>query len=82
MDENLTGYTGPSFFDVGYIYAPYVPVMRTPVILEGYNSNNEIMSQYSNRSINLTYYRNLILTDDQSYFGRRPHKVNWIKEGF
>jgi hypothetical protein len=30
----LTGYSGSSFLDAGYIYAPYVPIFATPVFMD------------------------------------------------
>lgn len=32
--QNLMGYKGASCMDSGYIYAPYVPLTRTPVVLD------------------------------------------------
>ena len=32
--QRLGGYKGPSYMDSGYFYAPYLPLVQTPVVLE------------------------------------------------
>ena len=32
--EDLVGYSGNSFLDTGYFYAPYVPMVSTSVVLD------------------------------------------------
>lgn len=65
--------------DVGYFYAPYTPLLRTPVLL---NPN-----EFDSRRGIITRYGRRLLEEGGRYYGYRrcdqvPDKVCWQKEGF
>jgi hypothetical protein len=33
-DRILNGFSGQQFIDTGYFYCPYIPLVRTPVVLD------------------------------------------------
>jgi hypothetical protein len=45
---------GSQVLDVGYIFAPYIPVMKTPVL--DYKPMKDIMTRYEKRVINNSFY--------------------------
>ncbi len=46
-----TGYKGVSFLDAGYFYAPYVPLMQTPVMLDpaSFKKSKGILTRYGKK---------------------------------
>jgi hypothetical protein len=61
-DKILVGYGGQSYVDQGYFYCPYVPILRTPTVLD---PNTAIPS----RGI-LTRYGKKALTQGASMYGK------------
>ncbi len=55
------GYQAPSFLDVGYFYAPYIPLTKTPVILdpESFNPHKGYLTRYGKKLLEegSKYYR-------------------------
>ena len=48
---------GSELLTPGYIYAPYVPMMREPAIIEGdFTPRQGILSRYSTRIVNQDYF--------------------------
>ena len=49
--EMLMGYKGNSYVDSGYFYAPYVPMVSTPVVLDPNSAINTkgILSRYGKK---------------------------------
>jgi len=54
----LIGYNGPDFFDTGYVYAPYVPLIMTPTIFapEDFTPRKGIMTRYARTFIRPDFY--------------------------
>lgn len=82
---------GPSNFDAGYIYAPYVPLTQTPPVLDP--------NSFSPRRNLVTRYSPELLREGARFYGRisvgnaefectKPVReevagpVNWKQEGF
>lgn len=59
----LMGRKGQSILDTGYIYAPYVPVMLTPVLIDtdNYSMKRGIMTRYAKKMVNNKYYGKIIV---------------------
>ena len=49
----LLGYKGPSVLDSGYFYAPYIPLLSTPTVLDpnSFTPNKGIMTRYGKKLI-------------------------------
>ena len=53
----LLGYKGQTFFDTGYVYAPYVPLYATPTVsLDDFKIRKGIASRYGTKLINGDFY--------------------------
>lgn len=53
-DKILMGYKGESYMDSGYIFAPYVPLTSTPVILDPdtFMPKSGVLSRYGKKILN------------------------------
>jgi len=66
--------------DVGYFYCPYIPITRTPVLIdpEEFDPQAGILTRYGRR----------LLEEGEQWYGTvnvqlgGEAKVNWQKEGF
>lgn len=59
----LMGYRGSSFADAGFVYAPYVPLYRTPTVyLDDMVGKVGLMSRYAKRAINRDFYTTLTVS--------------------
>jgi hypothetical protein len=55
--RGILGYRGTSFADTGYVYAPYVPLYRTPTIyLDDMIGRVGLMSRYGKKLVNDDFY--------------------------
>lgn len=53
----LIGYKGQTFFDTGYVFAPYVPLYATPVVsLDDFKIRKGIASRYGTKMVNGDFY--------------------------
>ena len=53
----LVGHKGVSFLEAGYVYAPYIPLMTTPVVvLDDFVGRRGILTQYAKKLINARFY--------------------------
>lgn len=53
----LVGYKGGTFFDTGYVYAPYVPLYATPdVVLDDFMVRKGLATRYGKRMVNSDFY--------------------------
>lgn len=54
----IMGHHGSSILDTGYIYAPYVPMVLTPVMYNPFNAApvKYIMTRYAKKLVNNRYY--------------------------
>ena len=56
-NEALLGYRGTSFADAGFVYAPYVPLYRTPTIyLDDMVGRVGLMSRYGKKLVNPNFF--------------------------
>lgn len=56
-DGYLAGYKGSSLFDAGYIYAPYMPIMTTQLLMdETFTGKQGFASSYGKRMTNTDFY--------------------------
>jgi len=60
MTENLIllGYKGSQFLETGAVYAPYIPLMMTPTVLdpENFTPRRGIMTRYAKKLVRPEYY--------------------------
>lgn len=57
-DKILVGYKGGQFFDTGYIYAPYVPLMITPTFMDpnDFTPRRGMMTRYGKKMVSGDFY--------------------------
>lgn len=60
------GYKGRSFLETGFVYAPYVPIVITPVEvdLSDYVTGS-LMSRYANHIVDTTFYGHVSIIEDE-----------------
>lgn len=72
----------PQYLDAGYVYAPYVPQLQTPVVLnpDEFSPREGILTRYGRRLLEegSHFYATITVGDVRDV----PRKVNWLKEGF
>lgn len=61
----LLGYKGNSFFETGYVYAPYVPLYTTPTIIDpnDFTPRRGVMSRYARKLVTGDYYSTVTITN-------------------
>ena len=47
---------GHQHLKVGYVYAPYIPVLKTPLINNEYTVSKGMMQKYANKLVNTNFY--------------------------
>ena len=67
MTENiiLMGYRGSQFLETGAVYAPYVPLMMTPLVYdpETFTPRKGLMTRYAKKMIRPEFYGKLFISD-------------------
>ena len=67
MTENimLLGYRGSQFLETGAVYAPYVPLMMTPLVYdpETFTPRKGLMTRYAKKMIRPEFYGKLFISD-------------------
>jgi len=67
MNENtiLTGYRGSQFLETGAVYAPYVPLMMTPLVYDPntFTPRKGIMTRYAKKMIRPEFYGKIYISD-------------------
>jgi len=67
MTENivLMGYRGSQFLETGAVYAPYVPLMMTPLIYDPdtFTPRKGLMTRYAKKMIRPEFYGKIFVTD-------------------
>jgi len=67
MVENviLMGYKGASFMETGAVYAPYVPLIQTPVVLDptNFTPRRGVMTRYAKKMIRPEFYGKVYVGD-------------------
>jgi hypothetical protein len=61
----LIGYKGKSFLETGYVYAPYVPLIVTPVIYkyDDLTPTKGVMTRYAKQMVRSDFYGTLTVMD-------------------
>lgn len=59
----IIGHKGKSLLDTGYIYAPYIPMQLTPVVInpENFAPVKGIMTRYAKKCVNNRFYGSVIV---------------------
>jgi hypothetical protein len=67
MTENtiLMGFRGNQFLETGAVYAPYIPVMTTPLVYdpETFTPRKGIMTRYAKKMVRPEFYGKIIVAD-------------------
>ena len=67
MTENviLTGYRGSQFLEAGAVYAPYVPLMMTPLVYDPdtFTPRKGLMTRYAKKMIRPEFYGKVFVSD-------------------
>ena len=67
MTENviLLGFRGTQFLEAGAVYAPYIPLIMTPLVYnpDTFTPNKGIMTRYAKKMIRPEFYANLFVSD-------------------
>ena len=67
MTENtiLLGYRGTQFLETGAVYAPYVPLMMTPLVYdpESFTPRKGLMTRYAKKMIRPEFYGKIFVSD-------------------
>jgi hypothetical protein len=67
MTENtiLMGYRGSQFLEAGAVYAPYVPLMMTPLVYdpETFTPRKGLMTRYAKKMIRPEFYGKIFVSD-------------------
>jgi len=67
MTENtiLMGYRGSQFLEAGAVYAPYVPLMMTPLVYdpESFTPRKGLMTRYAKKMIRPEFYAKIFISD-------------------
>jgi hypothetical protein len=70
MTENviLMGYRGSQFLEAGAVYAPYVPLMMTPLVYdpETFTPRKGLMTRYAKKMIRPEFYAKIHISDVDS----------------
>lgn len=64
-DPGIMGYKGASFLETGMVYAPYIPLHRTPDLVMESEMGNKFLERFSNsRGIDFSLYKTVRIGDD------------------
>ena len=67
MTENiiLMGYRGSQFLETGAVYAPYIPLMMTPLVYDPdtFTPRKGIMTRYAKKMVRPEFYGKIFVTD-------------------
>jgi hypothetical protein len=67
MDENtiLIGFKGGSFLETGAVYAPYVPLIMTPLVYDpsDFTPRKGVMTRYAKKMIRPEFYAKIYVAD-------------------
>jgi hypothetical protein len=67
MDENtiLVGYRGSNFLETGAVYAPYVPLIMTPLVYDpsDFTPRKGVMTRYAKKMIRPEFYGKISIKD-------------------
>ena len=67
MTENviLMGYRGSQFLETGAVYAPYIPLMMTPLVYnpDTFVPRKGIMTRYAKKMLRPEFYGKIFVSD-------------------
>ena len=67
MDENtiLVGFRGTNFLETGAVYAPYVPLIMTPLVYDpnDFTPRKGVMTRYAKKMIRPEFYAKIFVAD-------------------
>jgi len=66
-DTVLMGYRGTAFLETGAVYAPYIPLVMTPIIYDPTNLSPRkgVMTRYAKKMVRKEFYASLKISDLQ-----------------
>ena len=64
-NQVLIGHKGTSLLDTGYVYAPYVPLIMTPLVYDPVNftPRKGVMTRYAKKMVRPEFYGKVIVAD-------------------
>lgn len=63
-DKILLAYKGSSFFETGYVYAPYIPLYTTPTIMDtDFVPRKALMTRYARKLVSSDFYASVTITE-------------------
>ena len=64
-DTILVGFRGSNFLETGAVYAPYVPLIMTPLVYDpkNFTPRKGVMTRYAKKIVRPEYYGKVIVTD-------------------
>ena len=69
MKENviLMGYRGSQFLETGAVYAPYIPLIMTPLVYDPVNftPRKGVMTRYAKKMVRPEFYGKVIVSDSE-----------------
>lgn len=67
-NEILMGYRGSNFLETGAVYAPYVPLIMTPLVYDPVNftPRRGVMTRYAKKMVRPEYYGRIFIKDLQN----------------
>ena len=67
MLENqiLVGFRGPNFLETGAVYAPYVPLIMTPLVYDpkNFTPRKGVMTRYAKKMVRPEFYGKVVVSD-------------------
>lgn len=79
-DICLMGRKGSTFFDTGYVYAPYVEYMLSPTVIEDqdFNPRKMISSRFGTKMLNNRFYGIVYMRDIERFDPVQPAVGNYV----
>ena len=67
-NELLMGFRGSNFLETGAVYAPYVPLIMTPLVYDpnNFTPRRGVMTRYAKKMVRPEYYGKIFIKDLQS----------------
>ena len=67
-NEILMGFRGSNFLETGAVYAPYVPLIMTPLVYDpnNFTPRRGVMTRYAKKMVRPEYYGKIFIKDLQS----------------